>query len=177
MSTAVAAPAPDLKLVTADFKDEATAQVFSDRILRNIADSYEPVIYLAGHFKRDDYRAEATSYLTSNGYKVLDPFRDEHDLRGKEAGASQQIVKWDLEDIIECNAVLSNFTDMSVGTSMECWFAHSIGRPVYAFVDDPGYPYEDTVRISPWIEYVAKRNTAYRALEVVLVTLRNDFGR
>lgn len=131
-----------------------------------------PAIYLAGHITRDDYRRTATEFLLERDFQVLDPFRPEHDLRGAEAGEEQTIVRWDLEDIVNCYAVLANFTDMSVGTSMECWFAHSIGRPVFAFVEDAD------MRISPWIQYIAQGGYAWRdlgnALESIAVHWYND---
>ena len=123
------------------------------------------IVYLAGHHMADEYRAEATKYLTKRGHEVLDPMRDEHDYRGVEGDNVERIVKGDLEDVIACTHVLANFSENSVGTSMECWFAMSIRRPVVSFVDSPD------LRISPWVHYISE--SVHTSLNSALVALES----
>lgn len=108
------------------------------------------IVYLAGHHMADEYRQLATKFLEDRGVEVLDPMRDEHDYRGLEGGNADLIVQGDLRDVVDCTHVLANFSQNSVGTSMECWFAFSIGRPVVGFVESP------TMRISPWVHYISR---------------------
>lgn len=108
------------------------------------------LVYLAGHHMADTYRARATQHLERRGVAVLDPMRDEHDYRGLEGDNVERIVQGDLRDVVDCTHVLANFSENSVGTSMECWFAMSIGRPIVSFVD------RDDQRISPWVHYISR---------------------
>lgn len=121
------------------------------------------IVYLAGHHMAEDYRVTATRRLREGGHEVLDPMRDEHDYRGLEGHNVDRIVRGDLRDVIDCTHVLANFSQNSVGTSMECWFAHSIGRPIVSFVDGPD------LRISPWVHYVSE--SVHRSLAAALMGL------
>ena len=133
-------------------------------------DYTQATIYLAGHITADSYRSVATAFLESKGFEVLDPFRPERDFRGREDTVTcQELVEGDIEDITHSHAVLADLTIPSAGTSMECWFAHSIGRPVYPFVEKGG-------RVSPWINYVAKDNKTFGSLADALTTLIADLG-
>jgi nucleoside 2-deoxyribosyltransferase len=105
------------------------------------------LVYLAGHYNADIYRARASTALLRCGHAPLDPMR--RDYRGIEDDSVQELVQGDLRDIVDCTHVLANFSTDDTGTSMECWFAHSIGRPVHAFVD------REDQRIGPWVRYIA----------------------
>ena len=113
------------------------------------------IVYLAEHHMADEYRTKASAFLVKRGHSVIDPMRDEHDYRGIEGDNVERIVRGDLEDIIACTHVLANFSENSVGTSMECWFAMSIRRPVVSFVDHDG------LRISPWVHYISQSAHTY----------------
>lgn len=121
------------------------------------------VVYLAGHHMADDYRTQATKILMAKGIRVLDPMRDEHDYRGIEGDNVERIVQGDLRDVVDCTHVLADFSQNSVGTSMECWFAHSIGRPVVSFVESKD------LRISPWVHYVSR--SVHIGVDLALVYL------
>lgn len=141
--------------------------------LDNIVEVYKPTIYLAGHITADAYRAVATAYLTSKGFTVLDPFV-RADFRDREnldmAALSDEIVQGDLEDINKSQAVLADCTIGSPGTSMEIWYANSIGRPVYSFVEKGN-------RISPWVYYVSKDKVVSGSLADSLIRLTKDLGK
>jgi len=70
------------------------------------------------------------------------------DYRGKELDDYREIVELDKRDIRACSVVLANCPKPSVGTSMEIFFAWTLGIPVIAWVP-PGAP------ISPWLRYHA----------------------
>ena len=70
------------------------------------------------------------------------------DYRGKESSEYREIVELDKRDIVACDALVVMYTQPSVGTSMEIFFAHSLGRPVIV-IDESGKP------ISPWLRYHA----------------------
>ncbi len=131
-----------------------------------------PSVYLAGHISADNYRKVATTYLAQAGWNVLDPFlRADFRDRGNldMAALAEEIVHGDLKDIRESKAVLADCTIGSPGTSMEIWYAHSIGRPVYAFVEKGN-------RISPWVHYVAHEKVE-ETLSDALVRLVGDYSR
>lgn len=122
-------------------------------------------VYLAGHHMADEYRANASEFLRKRGYAVIDPMRDEHDYRGIEGDNVEKIVRGDLADVVESDIVLSNFSQNSVGTSMETWFAASIRRPVISFVESDEY------RISPWAHYVSLGRRAHVGLDTALASV------
>lgn len=126
-----------------------------------------PTIYLAGSYKDDEYRIRAKSLL--GNYTLLDPFRPERDFRGREdePNIEVEVVEGDLDDINSCDALLSNFSTGGVGTNMENWYAYSIGRPIYAFVDLGR-------RRSPWVKYIAHEGV-HDTLESAVSALVKDF--
>jgi nucleoside 2-deoxyribosyltransferase len=74
----------------------------------------------------------------------VDPMR--RDYRGAESLNVDLIVTSDLRDIETCDVVLANVWQLSVGTSMECWFAFERKIPV-VIIAPPD--------VSPWWAYVA----------------------
>ncbi len=87
---------------------------------------------------RDQVKAELGEEHT------LDPMR--RDYRGVEDESVDAIVDGDLEDIGACTSALANCWQVSWGTAMEIFYAHSIGRPVIAVLPEG-------TRISPWLRY------------------------
>jgi nucleoside 2-deoxyribosyltransferase len=71
----------------------------------------------------------------------IDPMR--RDYRGREDESVAEIVQGDKDDIKTADVVLANCWQPSVGTSMEIFYAHSLGKPVVAILptNEP---------ISPW---------------------------
>jgi len=105
-------------------------------------------VYLAGHYNADAYRTAASAQLRALGHEPVDPMR--RDYRGREDEHVAEIVQGDLRDVVDCDLVLASWSTDDTGTSMECWFAHGIGRPVVGFVDQPGQ------RIGPWVRYICR---------------------
>lgn len=76
--------------------------------------------------------------------EYVDPMT--RDYRGKEAQDYREIVELDKRDIKSCDVVVVMYSKPSVGTSMEVFFAWSLGIPVIV-ID------ESTGPISPWLRY------------------------
>ena len=75
----------------------------------------------------------------------LDPMR--RDYRGADlSDLAAEIVAFDKEDIRACDAVLAYCPYPSVGTSMEIFYAHSIGKPVHLVVPSIS-------KASPWLTH------------------------
>lgn len=70
------------------------------------------------------------------------------DYRGVEHAAYREIVDLDKRDVRASDVVLVNYTKPSVGTSMEIFYAWTLGTPVVVWCA------EDAV-ISPWLRYHA----------------------
>jgi nucleoside 2-deoxyribosyltransferase len=102
-------------------------------------------VYLAGPPPSDEYRARAAALVQEAGWTPVDPFR--RDFRGRTEGREAEIVAGDLEDIRACDAVLADFTVADEGTSMEAWYAHSLGKRVVAYTGGR--------KAHPWTVYVA----------------------
>lgn len=100
----------------------------------------------------NDWRAEARKLLEGYGHGVIDPMR--HDYRGREIGHEHEIVNADKSDIAQCDVLLMNVTQVSVGTSMEVFFGWLVGKQVVLIVGD---------RVSPWLTW----HSHHRASSVV----------
>lgn len=68
------------------------------------------------------------------------------DYRGIEHDSYREIVELDKRDIRACNVVLVNYSKPSAGTSMEIFYAHSLGIPVVLWCPPD-------VSLSPWLRY------------------------
>ena len=102
-------------------------------------------IYLAGPPFAEEYRRRAAALVRAAGWEPVDPMR--RDYRGRTEGHERKIVEGDLAEIDSCDAVLAAFTTADEGTAMECWYAHTAGKPVVAYTG--GTPPH------PWTVYVA----------------------
>jgi nucleoside 2-deoxyribosyltransferase len=78
------------------------------------------------------------------GCETIDPMR--RDYRGRESVNYREIVELDKIDVRTCDVVLVNYEKPSVGTSMEVFFAWSIGKPVVVVC-------RPETNISPWLRY------------------------
>lgn len=74
----------------------------------------------------------------------IDPMR--RDYRGRESTHVDEIVELDKVDVDECDALLVNHPKPSVGTSMEVFYAWTLGK--YIVVVCP-----EGVTQSPWMVY------------------------
>ena len=75
---------------------------------------------------------------------TIDPMR--RDYRGRESESVNEIVELDKLDVINADFILASCPKPSVGTSMEIFYAWTLGKPVVSVVPK-GAP------ISPWLRY------------------------
>ena len=75
---------------------------------------------------------------------AIDPMR--RDYRGVERECYREVVDLDKQDVRECDVVIVNYVKPSVGTAMEVFYAHSIGKPVIVWCGR-------IVSLSPWLIY------------------------
>jgi nucleoside 2-deoxyribosyltransferase len=122
-------------------------------------------IYLAGPISgcSDDECIEWREGVMKEFPQSLDPMRRDYRGRERDYGAPEEIVRLDKEDIGLCDLVLAHCPFPSVGTSMEIFFAHSIGKPVLAVVP-PGSP------SSPWLAHHAE---IYPSIDMALAAIRH----
>jgi len=78
--------------------------------------------------------------------ECIDPMA--RDYRGNEHEDYREIVELDKRDVRSCDAVVVMYAKPSVGTSMEVFYAWTLGIPVVV-IDQSGKP------ISPWLRYHA----------------------
>jgi nucleoside 2-deoxyribosyltransferase len=105
-------------------------------------------VYLAGPINGctdaecKDWRAELKKHFQD----AIDPMK--RDYRGVERMAYREIVDLDKRDIRNADVVLVNYDKPSVGTSMEVFYAHTIGKPVVVWCAAEAEP-----KLSPWLRY------------------------
>ncbi len=108
----------------------------------------KPKIYLCGPINgcTDDEATTWREWFKNSGVAAdfVDPMK--RDYRGKEASDYREIVELDKRDIRGCDAVVVMYVKPSVGTSMEIFFAWTIGVPVIV-IDESDKP------VSPWLRY------------------------
>jgi nucleoside 2-deoxyribosyltransferase len=80
--------------------------------------------------------------------KTINPLR--RDYRGRENEFTNEIVQLDKLDISRCHMVLAACPSPSTGTSMEIFYAWTLGKPVYSVVPNG-------VTVSPWLSYHSTR--------------------
>jgi nucleoside 2-deoxyribosyltransferase len=103
-------------------------------------------IYLCGPIngctdaEANDWRSEVKKHFSD----TIDPMV--RDYRGKEAESYREIVDLDKRDVRNADVILVNYDKPSVGTSMEVFYAWTLGKPIVVWCR-PG-----TV-ISPWLRY------------------------
>lgn len=97
-----------------------------------------------GDSECNDWRTEAKNHFLS----TLDPMR--RDYRGREDDCVSEIVTLDKVDVSCSDVILAMCPRPSVGTSMEIFFAWTLGKPVYV-VAPTGAP------VSPWLRYHSTR--------------------
>lgn len=75
---------------------------------------------------------------------AIDPMK--RDYRGREAESYREIVDLDKRDVRRADVVLVNYDKPSVGTSMEVFYAWTLGIPVVLWCAPDAL-------ISPWLRY------------------------
>lgn len=88
----------------------------------------------------NDWRESVKHYFPDS----IDPMK--RDYRGREAESYREIVDLDKRDVRDADAILVNYSKPSVGTSMEVFYAWTLGTPVVVWCP------QDAV-ISPWLRY------------------------
>jgi len=78
--------------------------------------------------------------------QTLDPMR--RDYRGLEKALYREVVELDKIDVRNSDIVLVNYSKPSVGTSMEMFYAHQLGKPVVLWC-------AMGANLSPWLMYHA----------------------
>lgn len=110
-------------------------------------------VYLAGPIANCDdseccdWRNYASKWLKKRKALGVDPMR--RDYRDRDAIQNWQyreIIDLDKKDILEADALLVNWTRISVGTAMECCFAWERHKPIVV-VRGAAVP------LSPWLLY------------------------
>jgi len=87
-----------------------------------------------------DWRAAVKKHFP----KSIDPMK--RDYRGKEEDSYREIVDLDKRDVRNCDVVLVNYDKPSVGTSMEVFYAWTLGTPVVVWCPPDA-------KVSPWLRY------------------------
>jgi len=109
-------------------------------------------IYLCGPIQFADdavsWRKKA-SYKLKKYFEILDPLR--RNFRDNEIYSTNEIVKFDLQDIEDADIVLVNYCKSSIGTSMEVREAYNRGKFIVAFTDLKEKDW------SPWMIYHCTR--------------------
>jgi hypothetical protein len=107
-------------------------------------------VYLCGPINgcSDDEATTWREWFKANVPRVafVDPMV--RDYRGKESEEYREIVDLDKRDIRGVDVVVVMYVKPSVGTSMEVFFAWTLGIPVVV-IDESGKP------LSPWMRYHA----------------------
>ena len=125
-------------------------------------------VYLCGPINgcSDDEATTWREWFKRSGCDAdfVDPMK--RDYRGKEASDYREIVELDKRDIRGCDAVVVMYVKPSVGTSMEIFFAWTIGVPVIV-IDESDKP------VSPWLQYHS--TAVVKAKESALEKLKEWF--
>ena len=112
-------------------------------------------IYLSGPIMDEHvdtaktWRERATAELREH-FIILDPMR--RNFKDREVDSANEITEFDLQDVRDADILLVNYSKVSIGTSMEVFYAaHDLGKFIVAFSP---YPYKEC---SPWmVRYCTK---------------------
>lgn len=78
-----------------------------------------------------EWRMEARKIL-QDYFKILDPMR--RNFKDREVDSSNEIVEFDLQDVRDADIILVNYSKVSIGTSMEVFYAsYNLGKFVITF--------------------------------------------
>ena len=112
-------------------------------------------IYLSGPIMDEHvdtaktWRERATAELREH-FVILDPMR--RNFQDREVDSANEITEFVLQDVRDADILLVNYSKVSIGTSMEVFYAaHDLGKFIVAFSP---YPYKEC---SPWmVRYCTK---------------------
>ena len=128
-------------------------------------------IYLSGPIMDEHadaaktWRERATAELRDQ-FVILDPMR--RNFKDREVDSANEITEFDLQDVRDADILLVNYSKVSIGTSMEVFYAaHDLGKFIVAFSP---YPYKDC---SPWmVRYCTK---ILPDIETAIAYIRDHF--
>jgi hypothetical protein len=122
------------------------------------------VIYLCGPIngRSDDDCKGWREYVKERVGNTLDPMDRDYRGRELEPGIAKEIVENDKKDIAASLTILVYYDKPSVGTSMEVYMAHSMGKRI-VLVDKSGKP------LSPWLIYHC--HEVYKSLDEAIAAL------
>ena len=128
-------------------------------------------IYLSGPIMDEHvdtaktWRERATAELHDQ-FIILDPMR--RNFKDREVDSANEITEFDLQDVRDADILLVNYSKVSIGTSMEVFYAaHDLGKFIVAFSP---YPYKDC---SPWmVRYCTK---ILPNIETAIAYIRDHF--
>ncbi len=128
-------------------------------------------IYLSGPIMDEHvdtaktWRERATAELRDQ-FIILDPMR--RNFKDREVDSANEITEFDLQDVRDADILLVNYSKVSIGTSMEVFYAaHDLGKFIVAFSP---YPYKDC---SPWmVRYCTK---ILPDIETAIAYIRDHF--
>jgi nucleoside 2-deoxyribosyltransferase len=95
---------------------------------------------------RDWFKQQPEDLCNPDELLWVDPMK--RDYRGRESEDYREIVDLDKRDVREVDVLVVMYTQPSVGTSMEIFYAWTIGKPVIV-INESNKP------ISPWLRYHA----------------------
>jgi len=87
-----------------------------------------------------DWREEVKNHFPD----TIDPMK--RDYRGRESESYREIVELDKLDIRRSDALIVRYVKPSVGTSMEVFYAWTLGKPIVLWLDVVS-------PLSPWLTY------------------------
>ncbi|MEA2012260.1 MAG: nucleoside 2-deoxyribosyltransferase domain-containing protein [Verrucomicrobiota bacterium] len=94
-------------------------------------------IYLSGPIMDEhvgvarEWRGAASKELESR-FNILDPMR--RNFRDREIDSANEIVEFDLQDVRDADILLVNYSKVSIGTSMEVFYAaYDLGKFIVSF--------------------------------------------
>ena len=131
------------------------------------------IIYLSGPIM-DEHEGAARAWredakkLLKEKFRTLDPMRRK--FVDRQVDSANEIVEFDLQDIMDADIILVNYNKPSIGTSMEIFYAaHDLGKFVVAFSP---FEFKDC---SPWmVRYSTK---ILPALEGACEYINTHFGK
>jgi hypothetical protein len=121
-------------------------------------------VYLCGPIngRSDDDCKGWREYAKERLPDTKDPMDRDYRGRELEPGIAAEIVENDKLDIQESDALLVYYDKPSVGTSMEVYMAHGMGKRI-VIVDKSGKP------LSPWLMYHS--HEIYKSLDEAIAAL------
>jgi len=121
-------------------------------------------VYLCGPIngRSDDDCKGWREYAKERLPDTLDPMDRDYRGRELEPGIAKEIVENDKLDIQQSDALLVFYDKPSVGTSMEVYMAHGMGKRI-VLVDKSGKP------LSPWLMYHS--HEVHKSLDEAIASL------